>query len=182
MPMDRDTISQRMRSTIPRCIAQFAATPAERPEPWDGDDIAVWRIACNCGGQYGSFFGYPLSRYNTKYFGNVFVGPLAFECAKCGRVTEVFDTNEHGYHAEACASPSHICGEGPRQAFTCPSCAGKNFEVLTSFFFWPASIDLVEDELEEFESRAQDLYCEFVAHGRCQGCGTVARFTDFGKL
>jgi hypothetical protein len=54
--------------------------------------------------------------------------------------------------------------------------------VLTSFFFWPASVDLVEDEPDEFELRAQDLFFEFVAHGRCQKCGALARFTDFGKL
>jgi hypothetical protein len=89
MAMDRDTISQRMRTTIPRCIAQFVTAPAERPEPWKGNDIAVWRLACKCGGQYGSFLGYPLSRYNTQYSGSAFVGPLGFECAKCGRVTEI---------------------------------------------------------------------------------------------
>jgi hypothetical protein len=182
MAMNREAISQQMRTTIPRCIGQFVCAPAERPEPWKADDIAVWRIACKCGGRFGSFLGYPLSRYNTDYSGSEFVGPLGYECAKCGQVTEILDTNQHGYHAEACASSTKICGEGPREAFACPSCAGKNFEVLSSFFFWPASIDLVEDEPDEFESRAQDLFCEFVAHGRCQGCGTVARFTDFGKL
>jgi hypothetical protein len=180
--MDRDTISRQMRTTVPRCIAPFISTPADRPEPWESDDIATWRLACKCGGQYGSFLGYPLSHYNTKYSGSAFVGPLAFACGKCNSVRELFDANKHGYHAEACRSPSTICGEGLRQQFVCPSCAGKAFEVLTSFFFWPASIDLVEDEPEEFESRAQDLFCEFVAHGRCQGCGTVTRFTEFGKL
>jgi hypothetical protein len=34
MAIDRDTISQQMRSTIPRCISQFVSAPAERPEPW----------------------------------------------------------------------------------------------------------------------------------------------------
>ena len=155
--------------------------PAERPEPWKADDIAVWRIACKCGGQHGLFLGYPLSRYDPGYAGSEFVGPLGFECADCRKVTEVFDTKQHGYHAEACASSSKIRGEGAREAFACPSCTGKSFEVLTSFFFWPASIDLIEDE-PEFESRAQDLFCEFVANGRCQECGKIARFTDFGKL
>jgi hypothetical protein len=182
MTMDRETIAQRMRTKVPRCLAPFLVTRADRPEPWVGDDIAVWRIACNCGGSYGSFLGYPLSQYNTKYSGSNFVGPLAFQCRKCNQVSELFDTNKHGYHAEACASPSKIYGEGPRQAFICPLCAGKSFEMLTSFFFWPASIDLVEDEPVEFESRAQDLFCEFVAHGGCEGCGKVVRFTDFGKL
>jgi hypothetical protein len=180
--MDRETILQRMLTTVPRCIAPFVSTPADRPEPWQGDDIAVWRIACECGWPYGSFLGYPLSHYNSKYSGSDFVGPLAFECGKCNRVSELFDTNEHGYHAEACASPSKICGEGPRQQFACPSCTSKHFKVVTTFFFWTASVDLVEDEPEEFESRAQDLFCEFVAHGRCQGCSTLTRFTDFGKL
>ena len=42
--------------------------------------------------------------------------------------------------------------------------------------------EAVEDEPEELESRAQDLFCEFVAHGTCVQCGQLVRFTDFGKL
>jgi hypothetical protein len=53
---------------------------------------------------------------------------------------------------------------------------------VTSFFFWPAAIDLVEDEPEEFMEVSENLFNEFVAHGRCAGCGQMARFTDFGKL
>jgi hypothetical protein len=180
--MDRDAITQRMRSTVPRCISKFIVETAERPEPWDGTDIAVYRIACPCGYGYGAFLGYPLSRYNTGYSGREFVGPLGFECSKCGRVNELFDTNQYGYHAEACASPSKICGKGPRDSFACPACTRKRFEIVTSFFFWPASVDLVEDEPDEFEGRAENLFCEFVAHGRCQECGKLTRFTDFGKL
>lgn len=182
MAIDRATIANRMRTTVPRCIASFVCTSAARPEPRQNDDIAVWRISCKCGGQHGAFLGYPLRDFNTTYAGTEFIGPLGFACAKCEQITEVFDTDQHGYHAEACGMSSKICGEGPREKFACPTCAGTDFEVLTSFFFWPASIDLVEDEPEEFESRAQDLFCEFVAHGRCQACGALVRFTDFGKL
>ena len=182
MEVDREMILRRMRTTIPRCIAHFVSTPAEQPELSKGDGIAVWRIACKCGGQFGSFLGYPLSRYSTDYAGSDYVGPLGFECGQCCQVTEIFDSNQHGYTAEACESSSKISGEGPRESFGCSSCAAKSFEVRASFFFWPASVDLVEDEPEEFASRAQDLFCEFVAHGRCTGCGTITRFTDFGKL
>ena len=182
MGLDRDAIAQKMRTTVPRCIEHLVAEPAERPEPWDGPDISVWRIACACGCRHGSFLGYPLRRYNSKYLGSAFVGPLGFECGNCGRVTEILDTNQHGYHAEACESSSHIRGDGPRESFVCPDCTGNQFEIVTSFFFRSASIDLVEDEPEEFESRAQDLFCEFVAHGHCRTCGQLVRFTDFGKL
>ena len=181
MAMEVDEIVEQMLSTPPRCIGDFKAEPAARPEEWDGD-VAAWQIACACGSRRGQFVGYPLNRYNTSYTGAAFVGPLAFECAESKRVTEVLDTNQHGYHAEACDSQSHLCGEGPREAFACAGCKEKQFEVTTSFFFWPASVDLVEDEPEEFEERAQDLFNEFVAHGRCVGCGALSRFTDFGKL
>ena len=83
MATDRLTISQRMRITVPRCLAHFNVVPADRPEPWAGNDIAVWRIACKCGETHGRFLGYPLSRYNTAYSGSEFVGPLAFQCGKC---------------------------------------------------------------------------------------------------
>jgi hypothetical protein len=29
---------------------------------------------------------------------------------------------------------------------------------------------------------SEDLFNEFLAHGRCAGCGRVSRFTEFGKL
>jgi hypothetical protein len=37
-------------------------------------------------------------------------------------------------------------------------------------------------DVEDIVVRAQDLFNEFVAHGRCAGCGALSRFTDFGKL
>jgi hypothetical protein len=72
--------------------------------------------------------------------------------------------------------------QGPGDRFRCPDCQDGQFAIVTSFFFWEASIDLVEDEPEEFEPRAQDLFCEFVAHGQCEKCDRWVRFTDFGKL
>jgi hypothetical protein len=182
MSLDRNGIATLMLTTVPRCLAGFRTTTAESPEPWKGNHVAVWRLACPCGGERGALLGYPLSRYNPKYSGTAFVGPLALDCEKCRQVTELFDTHQHGYHVEACACPTHVAGTGPRDRFRCPDCQGGQFAIVTSFFFWEASIDLVEDEPEEFEPRAQDLFCEFVAHGQCEKCDRWVRFTDFGKL
>src|SRR5207244_3598866 len=132
--------------------------------------VSTWQLACPCGSAEGSFVGYPLRLYAEKYDGDAFVGPLGFECANCGRLLEVFDTEQHGYHAECSdSSQGHICGEGPREKFKCRHCGSIRFIVLVSFFYWEASMDLVEDEPGEFAAVAQNLFCEFVANGRCVG-------------
>ena len=151
-------------------------------EPWKGCDNVAWQLTCPCGCRKGAFLGYPLRRYNPRYCGDAFVGPLGFECSGCGQVRELLDTDKHGYHAEIGSSSCHIRGEGPREAFACPGCGSRLFRVVCSFLFWPATIDLVVDEPAEFLEVAEDLFNEFVAHGRCDGCGQMVRFTDFGKL
>jgi hypothetical protein len=179
---DRDAIARKMCATVPRCIGEFAAERAERPEPRAGTNISAWNLYCSCGSGDGAVLGYPLRRYNLQYQGDAFVGPIGFECAKCKRILEALDSNRHGYHAEACASPSHICGAGPRDKFTCHNCGSAVFALTVSFFYWEASIDLVEDEPQVFAERAQDLFFEFVAHGRCANCNRLLRLTDFGKF
>jgi hypothetical protein len=180
--LDREKTARKMCTSVPRCIASFVVKMTVKPEPWDASNLATWKLMCPCGAEEGAFLGYPLRHYNEEYKGTAFIGPLGFECAKCKTILEILDTNHHGYHADACSSPSHICGDGPRERFACPGCGRNHFGIVTSFFYWEASIDLVEDEPEEFFERAQDLFCEFVAHGWCDKCHAFVRFTDFGKF
>jgi hypothetical protein len=180
--LDRATIARHMCSTPPRCISEFIARPTDAPEAWKGSSISTWQLWCSCGSDDGAFLGYPLRHYTDQFEGDAFVGPLGFLCAKCKQTLEVLDTKEHGYHAESCSFSSHISGEGPRVKFVCRNCGGSLFSVKVSFFYWEAVIDLVEDEPAEFAPVSQNLFNEFVAHGRCIGCCRVSRFTDFGKL
>jgi hypothetical protein len=182
MEMHREAIARHMRTTAPRCIKAFTAEPADPPEKWKGNNYSVWQLYCQCGCEKGKFLGYPLRNYNPQVTQEIFVGPLAFECSKCGETTEILDTALHGYHAETCSSPSSIRGEGPRKAFACLNCGRNVFLVVVSFFYWEAALDLVEDEPEEFSHRSADLFNEFQTHGRCAACDNISRFTDFGKL
>jgi hypothetical protein len=169
-----------MRTHPPRCVGGFKAEEADPPEPWDFCDLVTWKLSCTCGCGDGAFQGYSLKRYNEGYTGDAFVGPLAFECSRCGTVRDILDTAKHGYHAEIGSSSCHIRGEGAGERFVCTQCNGSRFWVLATFFFWEAAIDLIEDQ-PELAPRAENFFNEFQAHGRCASCGHLSRFTDFGK-
>ncbi len=143
------------------------------------------RLACTCGEQRGRVLGYPLRDYNPNYDGpECFISPLSFECTDCRKVTEIFDTDIHGYHSEVAKIEGGIGsvkgrGEGPRQPFSCSACGEQVFVVTVGFVYWPAAFDLLFNEpgwpiLEFFNV--------FLCHGRCVACGEVSAVTDFGKL
>ncbi len=99
--MDEEQLVKRLQTAVPSCLRQFKTTPADLPEPFDDNPCSVWLIACTCGGEQGRFLGYPLSSYNTEYKGpQCFLSPLAFDCIACNTVTELLETDRHGYHAE----------------------------------------------------------------------------------
>jgi hypothetical protein len=182
--MDEEQLVERLRTTVPSCLSSFKVTPTQLPEQFDDNPCSIWQIACRCGSSEGRFLGYPLKDYNTEYNGPVcFLSPLAFECAACKAVTELLDTDRHGYHAEVArrqgdkTGSAKLRGGGPRQSFICPSCSGELFGVTVGFVFW------YPDELaEEFDGEWEALYSVFLCHCKCAGCGQVSQPTDFGKL
>jgi len=182
--MDEEQLVERLRTTAPSCLRGFKVTPAQLPEPFDDNPCSVWQVACRCSSTNGRFLGSPLKDYNTEYDGSeCFLSPSAFECAACKTVTELLDTDRHGYHAEIArregdeGGSAKLRGEGPRNMFACPGCSGKLFGVTVGFVFWNP------DELaEEFNSEWEDLYSVFLCHCKCAGCGQTSQPTDFGKL
>ncbi len=182
MEPDPDKVVERMLNTPSRCISGVAAVRADSPELWDYCDLVTWQLSCTCGAEAGEFLGFPLSNFIEDYNGDEFVGPLSLRCHKCGSTNQIFDSREHGYHPEAGCGSSKVFGEGAPVAFCCKKCQATSFTVSATFFYWGAAVDLVLDEPEEFSEKAQDLFNEFVAYGRCAKCGELNRFTDFGKL
>ena len=97
-------------STPPSCVGGFRLTRAELPialdrvksasVEWEICIKSVWRLGCNCGEERGHVLGHPLRDLNPDYDGPEFLGPLGFECSACGKVTEIIDTDLHGYHVE----------------------------------------------------------------------------------
>jgi hypothetical protein len=158
-----DRITQFLRTTAPACVAGFRLTPAELPIEWDDNTRSVWRLACNCGGEQGRVLGYPLADYKDWPGGDgIFISPIGFECSACGKVTEVIDTDLHGYHPEVAKREGGIGsakyrGEGPRMVWPCPQCKGEVFGLTVAFIFWDAAFDVVEEPgwpLQEFFNAA----------------------------
>lgn len=181
---DFDAFVEMLKQTPPSCLADSNPIAAALPEPWDDNPKSIWKLSCRCGGSHGRVLGYSLKDYRPDYDGSLMLlGPLGFECLSCKAITEFFDTDVHGYHAEVArlegsdGGSSKLRGSGPRQAFPCPGCQGENFSVIVAFVFWNA------DELaEEFDGNWQDLFNVFLCYVTCASCGRVSNPTDFGKL
>ena len=182
--MDESQLVELLQTTAPSCLKGFKITPAKLAEPFDDNPCSVWQVGCTCGGEHGRFLGYSLKDYNSEYEGpECFLSPLAFECAACHAVTELLDTDRHGYHAEIARREGHGVGsakrrgEGPPKQFICPGCSGEWFAVTVGFVFW------YPDELAElFDGEWEDLYNVFLCHCRCASCGQTSQPTNFGKL
>jgi hypothetical protein len=139
-------------------------------------------LACSCGATTGKLLGYPLKEFNPEYAGPpLFVSPLAFQCAACGRRAEVIDTKEHGYNSEIGKAAgqsfdSNCRGSGEPQAAACPACGGEEFAVTA--FCCHQHFDLIEDE-PELEPRAQEYFDGFECRGRCVACGRESSIAGF---
>jgi hypothetical protein len=178
---DYDAVKQRMLTQRPRCLLGFVVDRTDRPEPWEDEDVVTWRLCCPCGCAGGALLGHPVSRFNPDYQGAEFLGPLSFQCFNCGRVIGILDTRQHGYHGEL-GSNTHYCGEGQASSFVCPNCSKTRFVVLVSLFFWPAAMDLVEDEPGKYAAYAENLFNQAIIHGRCVGCEQLAVMAAYDKL
>lgn len=117
--------------------------------------------------EYGQILGYPLSDYNPGVRDKQqFISPLAFECSVCRTVTEVIDTDRHGYHAMLGKS-AVMRGKGPRQAFRCPHCAKEEFSLIVTFIYWQGAFQAMPGEPAE---KMKDYFNGFQAHGFCVMC------------
>ncbi len=160
----------------PTCLEGFQAEriPLE-DDTWD--DRVEWKIGCSCGSKSGKILGYPLGDLNADYDGPVlFVSPLAFQCSSCDRVTEIIDTDKHGYDGECGHGAVTIRGEGKRAIFSCQSCNAMDFLVTTCFQH--SQFDIIEDE-PELESVAQNYFDWFECTGVCTNCGEKQDFGDY---
>src|ERR671934_683040 len=143
-----ERIKDRLRNPPPACVRGFRLTPAELPEYWDDNCKSVWQLACTCGEEQGAILGYSLKDYNPDYAGpEVFISPLAFECVSCGKITEIIDTDRHGYHSQVAKLEGGVGsvqyrGQGPRARFACPACGVTRFSVTVGFVYWRGAFDL----------------------------------------
>lgn len=174
-----DKVVRHVLHTPPSCLSGFVCEPITSGS-WA--NRAIWTVTCRCGESIGRVLGYQLGDFNPEYKGgDRFIGPLAFRCSACDRVTEVIDTKQHGYNSEI-GKPdgkswdSNYRGTGERVTIPCPGCKGQLFSVTTEFGH--QHFDLVEDE-PELEPRAKEYFDSFALRGRCVGCGKESVLTDF---
>ena len=180
--MTTGEIEAHIRATPPACLQSLRVSSAELPGKADKNFKATWRLACKCGGDACRVLGYPLQDLNPDYKGQFWVGPLGFDCTKCGKVSEILDTNLHGYHAEVAkleggTGSTQVLGTGKRSTFLCPNCDKSVFDVAVGFVFW--HFDLIEDEPE---LPGENFFNEFLMGCTCMKCDHVSEPTGFGKL
>lgn len=182
--MKQQIVEERIRALPPRCIQGFSPIPTPLPQPFDDNPKSTWKLVCRCGCETGNFLGYPLSNYVAGLEGpECFVGPLAFGCEECSTVTELLDTDQHGYHAEIGllegdnSGGTKYRGEGPRTAFRCPQCSNDTFIVTAGFVFWD-----IDELADEFDDHWEDLFNVFLCYCQCAQCGHISEPTEFGKL
>jgi hypothetical protein len=113
-----------------------------------------------------------------------FIGPLGFKCASCGKITELLDTDRHGYHAEIAeieggVGSTKVCGKGRRKAYSCSECAAEEFAVTVAFLFWEGTMEVF---LDEPDWAFEEFFNEFLCYCRCVACGHTSEPTEFGKL
>lgn len=182
MNEDENDIEALVRRTPPACVKAFRLTPGQLPGPFDDNVTTVWQLACSCGGDAGRLVGHRLAKLNPGYKGDLLVSPLAFECSACNRVTELLDTDLHGYHAEVGKLEGEIGsaklrGTGARTAYACPGCAKTSFRMVVGFVYW--DFDIIEDEPH---LPAQEFFNVFLLYCTCVNCGRRSEPTEFGKL
>jgi hypothetical protein len=180
--MNETQIAAHISTTPPVCVRAFRLSAEKLSEPVADNFKTVWHLTCKCNTDTGKLLGYPLRELKHDYAGRVFVSPLAFECASCGQVTEILDTDVHGYHAEVAKieggiGSSKIRGKGTRKAFACPDCTKDLFRINVGFVYWDFDLMLDEPDLP-----GEDFFNEFLMDCTCLGCGRVYEPTEFGKL
>lgn len=181
-PMNETMVRAHLRKSPPACIGGFRAAHGKLPETVGSAFRIVWKIACGCGNDSGALLGYPLKDLVADETSDVFVSPLAFECMSCNKVTELLDTDQHGYHAEVgklegIQESAKIRGAGPRQKFVCPKCRRSQFSFVLGFVYW--NFDLMIDDPE---LPGENFFNEFLLYVTCTACGHVSEPTEFGKL
>jgi hypothetical protein len=135
----------------------------------------VFWLLCSCGHDTHFVLGH---YWRNPDYRNVlvFVSPLALRCGGCGKVSEMIDTDIHGYDGEIGDIAATHRGEGERAEFVCDKCGPREFQVFVRFEY---PDDLFDGEFDKFRGREQDLFTWFSLIGKCVGCGRLLSVTDF---
>jgi hypothetical protein len=134
----------------------------------------IFRLRCRCGSDRGFVDGY--SWYKPEFRVTVFLSPLTFQCAACGRVAELLDTDRHGYNPVVCGDSATVRAEGVRAQYRCERCGPVPFEVFARFEYLG---DLFTEDYDDCRGKEQDCFSWFTAVGKCTGCSRLMTVADF---
>ena len=168
---------ERLRRTPPRCLAGFKVESAAPPGvAFDGhgsDLNKVYKLACECGHDHFRALGHRLKNDRGD---DIFVSPLALDCAGCGKVTELIDTDEHGYDAELRHGGATIRGKGLRGPYACNECGVRPMTAYARFEH--SGEELADSFIERFPN-SEDYFSSFSLVGTCEGCNRMLNVADF---
>jgi hypothetical protein len=171
---DLRAIVRRARRTPPGCVAEAApAIEEDEADPSDNEPFGTsFKLGCGCGCRKTAVLGDP-TQVESEI---LMLGPLALECSACGRVTEIFDPDRHGYDAEVCGDGRGPEGSGRRQRYPCGGCSQTIGEATASFAFNdPEGLQTLP---EQMAGREQDAFDWFTLEWRCAGCGQTQCIAD----
>jgi hypothetical protein len=185
------------KSHPPRCIAGFTAKAAElRGVNFDGHSSVskakgdappgvtiegpehinpVFALSCSCGNKRHYIHGH---RWTNPDFHNavVFLSPLVLECAACRKMTDLLDTDTHGYDAELGHGSATARAKGDRVVYECPTCGRQPLEPFVRFEY---PDNLFDRDSPAFAGREQDLFSWFSLVGVCAQCNAMLSVADF---
>jgi hypothetical protein len=185
------------RSHPPHCIAGFVARPTELPGfEFDGHvsmsqldlDVPpgvrieapehinpVFALSCRCGGTRHYVHSY---RWVNPDFNNavVYLSPLKLECPSCRNITDLLDTDVHGYDGELGHGSTTVRAEGEQIVFECPQCGRQPFECIVRFEY---PDDLFDGDFPEFKGREHNLFTWFSLIGKCGQCSQLSPIAEF---
>jgi len=186
-----------LRSHPPRCIAGFTARPTRLPGiEFDGHVSMsqlnievppgvtidapehinpVFALSCQCGHTQHYVHGY---RWINPDFHNAIVclSPLVLQCAACGKMTHLLDTDVHGYDAELGHGTATVRAMGERVVYECPRCGRHPLEAFVRFEYPDG---LFDGNFPKFAGREQELFTWFNLVGKCPQCSRVLHVADF---
>jgi hypothetical protein len=136
--------------------------------------LAYFRVSCPCGENEVFVLGYPVKDEGPRAQ-TVLLGPLAIECPKCNKISELMDPRKDGYDGEIGCN-CNMTGEGARSRFPCPKCGVSPMLVMPGFSY---QHDDMEEWSEEIGQRPQDFFGAFWLYGGCMRCRGVVSITGF---
>ncbi len=181
------------RQHPPRCIAEFTSIPTEvrgvsfdghaSGDPPPGDSIieaggtidVCFILQCRCGKNRHRVFGY---YWRNPDFRNelVYLSPLTAECIFCGKITDIIDTDAHGYDAELGGIVATARGLGAKGEFACDQCGSRPLALCARFEFIDDSFHSSD---KVFRGREQELFSWFTLLGKCDGCSRIMTVAEF---